>query len=200
MSIATRLTLLAVCACSIAACTTTTQGGLSYVPSTSAVRASSALAVSVTAGKFIDHRGGDDKEWIGAIRNGWGIPAKNVDVAPSVAVAVQESFAAALQARGFPTSGGTAYRISGVIKRLDANQLVRLESNVEIEVNVVKVSTGQEVFSRTYSAHNLEGSLLSLHTSYFGSEQKLRALAQKTLDQVVNQALDDTDLRDAIRS
>lgn len=200
MSLATRFAILVACTCSIAACTTTTQGGLPYTPSASLVRENPALAVSVTAGKFTDQRGGDDKEWIGAIRNGWGIPAKNVDVAPSVSAAVQAAFAAGLRARGFATSGGTAYRVSGAIKRLDANQVVSLESNVEIEVDVFKVSTGQEVFSRTYSAHNLEGSLLSLHTAYFGSEQKLRALAQKTLDQVVNQALDDRALRDAIRS
>lgn len=200
MSIATRFALLLVCACSIAACSTTTKGGLAYAPSTSPGPANPTLAVSVTAGQFMDQRGGDDKEWIGAIRNGWGIPVKNVDVAPSVAVVVQEAFAAGLRASGFSMSGGTAYRISGVIKALDANQLVHLESNVEIEVDVFKISTGQEVFSRTYSAHNSEGSMLSLHTGYFGSEKKLRALAQKTLDQVVNQALDDSDLRRAIRS
>jgi len=200
MSISTRFALLVVCACFVAACSTTTQSGLAYTPSASLVRAKPTLLVSVTTGKFIDQRGGDDKEWIGAIRNGWGIPVKNVDLSPSVSAVVQKAFAAGLRARGFATHGGTAYRISGVIKRLDANQLVHLESNARIEVDVFKVSTGHEGFSRTYSAHNHEGSLLSLHTGYFGSEEKLRALAQKTLDQVVNQALDDSDLRNAIRS
>ena len=198
MSISTRLGLTIVCACTLAACSTT-RGGLTYTPSQSLVRENQSLPVSVTAGRFVDQRGNSDKQWIGAIRNGWGIPIKNVDVTPSVSAVVQNAFAAGLQARGFATSGGTAYRISGAVERLDANQLVRLEANAKIKVNVFKVSTGQEVFSQTYFAHNLEGSLRTLDAGYFGSEKKLRDLAQKTLDQVVNKALDDSKLRNAIQ-
>ncbi len=198
MSIDVRVPFVIVCACALAACSTT-RGGLAYTPSNSLVREAPTATVSVTAGRFTDLRGNDDNQWIGAIRNGWGIPVKNVDVTPSVSAVVQKAFAAGLRARGFATSGGTPYRISGIVKRLDANQLVRLDANAEVEVNVVKVSTGKEVFSHTYSAHNLEGSLLTLHAGYFGSETKLRALAQKTLDEVVNEALDDSKLRDAIR-
>ena len=190
MSIDARFAFVIACACALAACSTT-RGGLPYTPSHSLVREAPTAAVSVTVGRFVDQRGNDDKEWIGAIRNGWGIPIKNVDVTPSVSGVVRKAFSEGLRARGFATSGGAAYRISGIVKRLDAN--------AEVEVNVFKVSTGQEVFSHTYSAHNLEGSLFTLHESYFGSEAKLRALAQKTLDKVVNEALDDRNLRDAIR-
>jgi len=198
MRVDARFAFVMACACVLAACSTT-RGGLAYTPSPSLVREAPTAAVSVTAGRFADQRGNDDKEWIGAIRNGWGIPIKNVDVTPSVSVVVQKAFSEGLRARGFATSGGTAYRISGIVKRLDANQFVRLDANAEVEVNVFKVSTGQEVFSHTYSAHNLEGSLLTLDAGYFASEAKLRALAQKTLDKVVNEALDDSNLRDAIR-
>lgn len=198
MSIDARVPFVIVCACALAACSTT-HGGLAYTPSRSLVRETPTAAVSVTAGRFADQRGNDDKQWIGAIRNGWGIPIKNVDVTPSVSAVVQEAFATGLRARGFATNGGTAYRISGIVKRLDANQLVRLDANAKVEVDVFKVSTGQEVFSHTYSAHNLEGSLFTLHAGYFGSETKLRALAQKTLDEAVNEALDDNNLRNAIR-
>jgi uncharacterized lipoprotein YajG len=124
---------------------------------------------------------------------------KVLEVTPSVSTAVQSAFAAGLQDRGFTTGAGKSSQISGVIKKLDCSQYARREAYAEIEVTVSD-STGEQLFRRTYTADNLEGSVLSWSTGVFASEKDLRAVMQKTLDEVVDKALHDTALRTAMRS
>jgi uncharacterized lipoprotein YajG len=193
-----RLTLILVCACVVGGCSTT-RGSLTYSPAVAVVPADQGLFTHVAVGSFVDQRG-ETATWIGAIRGGYGNPLKVLEVAPSVSAAVQDAFTAGLRARGFAVSGGTSYQISGVIKKLDCSQYVRREAHVEIEVDVFDNSTGKQIFSRTYTADSLEGSLVSLKTGVFASEADLRAVAQKTLAQVIDKALDDTAFRSAIRS
>ena len=59
--------------------------------------------------------------------------------------------------------------------------------------------SGRQVFTQTYTADELEGSLLALNTGVFGSVDTLRALAEKALSEVVDKALDDTALRNSMR-
>jgi len=150
-------------------------------------------------GSFIDQRG-ESPTWLGSIRGGYGIPLKTLDATPSVSSLVQTAFAEGLHARGFKASGGVrTYQIAGVIKTLDCNQYVRREAQVEIEVSVYDTASGKALFTRIYTAYNLEGSLLALNTGYFASVETLRALAEKTLDQVVDKALDDSALRNVMQ-
>jgi len=193
----TRLALVLVCAGVIGGCSTT-RGSLTYIPAAAVIAAQQGQSAHVAVGSFVDQRG-ETATWIGAIRGGYGNPLKVLEVVPSVSAAVQDAFTAGLQARGFAVSGGRSYQISGVIKKLDCSQYVRREAHVEIEVDVFEGSTGKQIFGRTYTADTLEGSLVSMKTGVFASEADLRAVAQKTLAQVVDKALDDTAFRNAIR-
>ena len=172
--------------------------GLKYTTTTAAA-AASPTAPAVSAGSFIDQRG-EPPTWLGAIRGGYGNPVKTLDATPSVSSVVQTAFADGLQARGFKTSGSAkAYQVAGVIKKLDCSQYVRREAHAEIEVSVYASSGGKALFTRTYTTDNLEGSLLAVNTGVFASVDTLRALAEKTLDQVVDKALDDSALRNVMQ-
>ena len=191
------LLVLLVSACPLTGCVTR-DVGLKYASTTTTTFAS-ATAPAVSAGSFIDQRG-EPPTWLGAIRGGYGNPLKTLDATPSVSSVVQSAFAEGLQARGFKASGtAKAYQVSGAIKKLDCSQYVRREAHAEIEVSVYDTSGGKALFTRTYTADNLEGSLLAVNTGVFASVDTLRTLAEKTLDQLVDKALDDAALRNVMQ-
>lgn len=199
MQVAVRNLHLLVILASVSALTgcVTRDVGLKYAAPTSATSAG-VTAPAVSVGSFVDQRG-ESPTWLGAIRGGYGNPVKTLDATPSVSSVVQTAFADGLHARGFKASSdGKAYQVAGVIKKLDCSQYVRREAHAEIEVSVYDGSGGKALFTRTYTADNLEGSLMALNTGYFASVDTLRALAEKTLDQLVDEALDDSALRNAL--
>ena len=71
---------------------------------------------------------------------------------------------------------------------------MRREAHAEVEVSIFELSTGNRVFNQTYTADELDGSLVTA-AGIFGSVESLRALAEKALTEVVDKALDDTALR-----
>jgi len=178
----------------VAGCVTDTVS-LGYKPLGQITAASSGPAASV--GSFVDQRG-ETATWIGAVRGGYGNPLKKLETDKPVAVLVQTAFTDGLRARGLLGTGAGAFQISGVIKKLDCSQYVRREAHAIIDVSVFDPS-GRQVFTRTYSADELEGSLMALNVGVFGSVETLRALAEKALSELVDKALDDTALRNAIR-
>lgn len=191
--IASGLLLLVACGC-----TSTTSVGLRYTAPPTIARATTASA-KVMPGTFIDQRG-EPATWLGAIRGGYGNPLKNLESDRPVAELVKAAFVDGLRARGIDVEGaGAAYQLGGVIRKLDCNQYVRREANVEIDVSVVEVATGQQRFTRTYNAANIDGSILSLSTGIFASVEDLRVLTEKTLRDAVDAALDDSALRGAMQ-
>ena len=89
-------------------------------------------------------------------------------------------------------------RIAGVIKKLDCDQYERREANIEIEVSVIDTANGTRLFTQTYKADKVEGSIVALDAGIFGSVEKLRAFMEKTLSEVVDSALDDAALQHAM--
>jgi len=153
----------------------------------------------VSVGTFTDQRG-ESPTWIGAIRNGYGSPVTNIELNEPAATRLQVFFADGLRARGFAVSDtGAPTQVSGIIRKLDCNQLATRDVKVEIEVNVTKPPSGVPTFTRIYSANNTEGSLLSGYSWGDSSVQALRTLTEKTLRQVVDKALDDPQLRSALQ-
>jgi len=172
--------------------------GLKY-EATKTPASASGGAPAVSAGSFVDQRG-EPPNWLGAIRGGYGNPLKTLDVNTSVSSIVQTAFSDGLQARGFKSSGSAkAYQVAGVIKKLDCSQYVRREAHAEIEVSVYDAPGAKALFTKTYAADNLDGSLLALNVGVFASVDTLRALAEKTLDELVDKALDDSALRSAMQ-
>jgi len=178
----------------LAGCSTNSVG-LTYKSTTAIVPIASNTSVSV--GSFVDHRG-ESATWFGAIRGGYGNPLKVLEATPSISALVQSAFSQGLRDRGIQVSGDGHQQIVGVIKKLDCSQYERREANVEIEVSVIDTSSGKQLFNQTYSAESLEGSIVALNAGIFGSVEKLRALAEKTLSEVVDKALDDPALQHAL--
>ena len=183
-----------VCLCWLGGCSTNSVG-LTYKPTTSPVPIASNTSVSVDA--FVDQRG-ESATWFGAIRGGFGSPIKVLEATTSVSVLVQSAFSEALQDRGIQVSGGAHHQIAGVIKKLDCDQYERREANIEIEVSVIDTANGTRLFTQTYKADKVEGSVVALDAGIFGSVEKLRAFMEKTLSEVVDSALDDAALQHAM--
>lgn len=181
----------------LVACSTTTRVALDYTPLSSPSAALQSRPL-VVVGRFADNRG-EPANWLGAIRGGYGNPLKNLETIHPVSELVAKAFADGLRARGVLAEGDGPYVLSGVIRALDCNQVARLEANADIQVVLTEAVSGREVFSQPYKAGNVEGSLFSFKAGILGSVEDLRALTAKTLQQVVDAALDDPALRNALR-
>ena len=175
-------------------CSTST-AGLRYESTTGPKVTSTGIPISV--GTFVDQRG-ETPTWLGVIRGGFGNPIKTLEGDRPVAELVQESFTDGLKARGYEISASAPVTLSGTVRRLDADQYVRREANVEIVVRLKQNATGTTAFESTYSANRVEGSAVSLKAGIFGSLDDLQALLQKTLGEVIDKALDDPQFRTAL--
>jgi uncharacterized lipoprotein YajG len=173
----------------------TSSVGLTYKPTTAIVPLVSDTSISV--GSFADNRG-ESATWFGAIRGGFGSPIKVLEATSSISELVQSAFSQGLRDRGIQVSSTGHRQIGGVIKKLDCDQYERREATVEIEVSVTDTATGKQLFIHTFTAHNIAGSVLALDAGIFGSVEKLRALAEKTLSEAVDKALDDPALQHAM--
>ena len=175
----------------------TTNVGLKYAAPPTVAKAAAA-APPVMVGTFTDQRG-EPPTWLGAIRGGFGNPLKNLESDRPVAEIVNPAFADGLRARGVAIDPANArHRLVGTVKKLDCNQVVRREANVEIELRVVD-SAGQTKFTKTYTGTRLDGSLATLSAGVFASVDDLRVTLETTLREVVDQALDDRALRAALQ-
>lgn len=184
------------CVCLLAACSTTSVG-MKYSP-TSAPTKPAFTASSVSVGSFIDQRD-SPSNWLGAIRGGYGNPLKNIITDQPVSTLVQNAFADGLRLRGASLDSPSGFQISGIIRKLDCNQIVRQEATAEFQISIIEQSSGKLRFSQIYSAYNMQGSVLSVKTGIFASVEDLRALAEKTLSDVIDKALDDAPLRAALQ-
>lgn len=173
----------------------TSSVALTYKPTTTIVPIVSNNSVSV--GSFADNRG-ESATWFGAIRGGFGSPIKVLEATPSISALVQSAFSQGLRDRGVEVSRSGHRQIAGVIKKLDCDQYERREATVEIEVSIIDTETGKQLFIQTFTTHNVEGSVLALDAGIFGSVEKLRTLAEKTLSAAVDKALDDSLLQRAL--
>jgi hypothetical protein len=152
----------------------------------------------VAVDSFIDARG-EPATYLGAIRGGFGQPLKTLESDRPAAEVVKAAFSDALKARGVRVeSSASPWQLSGVIRKLDCNQYVRREGNVEIEL-VVRDAGGKQRFVRSYSASKVDGSVVSLNAGWFGSVDNLRLTLEQTLREAVDKALDDPALRAALQ-
>jgi uncharacterized lipoprotein YajG len=180
----------------LSACSTTSVN-LRY-EATSNIALAAPGAPVVTVGTFIDKRG-EPAHWLGAIRGGFGNPLKNIESDQPVAILVAAAFSDGLRSRRFTVSDtNPVFELSGVIRKLACNQIVRREANVDIELHLTHLPSGRQTFVRTYAENSIEGSMLSFNTGVFASVQDLRLLTENTLQKVVDNALDDKAFRNAL--
>jgi len=152
-------------------------------------------------GTFADMRGQKPNR-IGRIRGTFGNTLERLVVDESVATLVQTQFRDGLVARQFTVlDSGAALEISGIIRKLSSIQYVHVETDVEIEVRLRRLPGGEEIFSHTYSGHAVEASRAYTVQAVESARpvEAIRALTERTLRDVVNQALDDPAFRNALR-
>ena len=169
---------------------------LTYAPH-GKVALASQLAPPVMLGTFIDQRG-EPSNWLGTVRGGFGNPLYKLQSERPVAEIVRIAFLDAIRLRQIKTdSSSSLQQISGVIKKLDCNKNVfgGFEANAQIEITVVD-SLGQQRFVRTYSISNVDN---STPTGTFSSVDDLHRTLERTLREVIDQALDDSALRSVLR-
>lgn len=165
------------------------------------VTAAPAGTPTLMVGTFVDLRG-YKPNWIGRIRGTFGNSLEKLVVDESVATLVQTQFRDGLLARQFPVVDADAvFEISGVVRKLSSIQYVHVETDVEIEVQLRRLSTREAIFTHTYSAQAVQASRAYTVQAVESARpvDAIRALTQKTLRDVVNQALDDPAFREALR-
>ncbi|MEA2626391.1 MAG: hypothetical protein QOD06_2436, partial [Candidatus Binatota bacterium] len=151
-------------------------------------------------GSFADDRG-ESSRWIGSIRGPLGNPLYTLEGTAPVSQLVAAAFARGLQERGLLADpAGGVYLLSGRIEELGGNRYVRSEARARIRVMVTERQTGRELFANTYTAVNEKPGALAVGGDATSGIEELRGLVADTLHQVAAQALDDPNLRAALRA
>lgn len=146
----------------------------------------------VSIGKFADMRKETEFK-LGTVRSAVGMPLETVKTRVPVDTMVRNAFAHGLKARGMLAGGSDAsYVLSGEVHTLKCSQMLYPTASARVRVNAVRRGSGVIVFSRIYEAER--------HGETYapGSGSPIPALAElasRTLQNVVDQALDDRELR-----
>jgi hypothetical protein len=178
--------LLAVVLLALAGCSTSSVS-LDY--SRAAAPANGARP-QVAVGAFTDQRRSEDPRRLGAIRNGYGAAQKTLVLSDDAIVVVQKAFTEALDKRGLLAASGSArYTLTGVINKLDCNQYVRREAHVEIVVSLTDNATGKLVLQQTGKSVEVQDPSSLFDTSILASPDDLRAVAEKALEDAIDDAL-----------
>jgi len=189
--------IVATCAVAVlAGCATPGDGQKPAVTST--VAKTPIAAAPLKLGAFADKRG-EPLHWLGATRTGFGAPLKVLESDRPVAEMVQSAFLDGLRARGVTVDQSAGQnQITGTIKTLAGSKVVRREVNIEIEV-AVSDQSGKQVFARTYSTNNIDAAVVSFSAGFVITTDDLRATLERTLQETVDKALDDSAFRAALR-
>lgn len=146
----------------------------------------------VGIGKFADMR--QEPEFrLGRVRSAVGMPLETLKTRVPVDSVVRNAFAHGLKARGMLAAESDASCVlCGEVLTLECSQMLYPTASARVRVNIVRRSNGQIVFSRIYESHR-HG---ETYAPGSGSPvPTLADLASRTLQNVVDQALDDQDLR-----
>jgi uncharacterized lipoprotein YajG len=157
-----------------------------------AVAANSVKILSVSDGRK------HGPHWLGAIRGPFGSPLKTLNTAVPVKDVVENAFTTALKARGLLASTGGAYGMEVVINQLDSNQLVRREAHVRLHVSMVEFASGQQIYVADIRIDKVSGSLITFDASVFADVEDLRKVANQALQEAIDQALDDPQLKETL--
>lgn len=182
-------------AAGLAACSTSSVG-LPYDPGKAQHALARAAAPSVAIAGVTDRRKNEPSE-LGAIRSGFGMPLKTLETPAPVKDVVASAFADGLKARNlWAPDGRIAMAIT--IDKFDCSQYVRREAHATIRIALTEKATGRAIFDRTYEASEVNGQFGDLDNGIFGSVDEFRKVANATLQEVVDKALDDPQLRQTL--
>lgn len=146
----------------------------------------------VSAGTFADYRQSGEFT-LGSVRSAIGTPLDTLNTRVPVAQIVRNAFAHGLKARGMlATDIADGFILSGEVLILECSQMTSPSATARIRVNLVRASTGEITYSRVFQSVREGGTYAP------GSGSPVPALTELTsraLQSVVDQALDDRELR-----
>lgn len=171
-----------------------TQVSLDYQPSAAQIIRGAPI---MSVGRFANARR-EDSFYLGVVRTPIGTPVEFIQTRTPIEEIVHNAFSHACSARGMLTSPSKAkYVITGEVLDLYAQQLVRPYGYARIRVNVVRGSTGHIVFSRVYAGERQNPA----YRPGSGSPVPgLRELVSRALQDAVDRAMDDPEMRGRIQS
>lgn len=142
----------------------------------------------VEIGSVADNRS-TTPNWLGAIRGGFGQPLQTIVTERPVSDVVRSAFTDGLKARGL-NGAGSQYSMRLDIEKLDCSQYWRREAHAHIGVSVINKVSGQVAYQRKVVADRVVGSEL-FDRGLFADTEDLRKVANATLQDAIDQTLDD---------
>lgn len=151
----------------------------------------------VSIGKIADMRQ-EGEFTLGSVRSAIGMPLETLKTRVPVDSVVRNAFAHGLKARGMLAADSDgAYVLCGELLDLKCSQMLYPSAFARVRVNLARRGSGQIVFSRIYESHR-HG---ETYAPGSGSPvPTLADLASRTLQNVVDQALDDRELRRRLKA
>jgi len=188
---------LALSGTATSACTFTTVVPLHYAAPAGAARSAIDTPL-ISVGTFQDGRDASyGLDWLGAIRSGFGNAFKKLRTEKAMSEIVQEAFADGLRERGVYAEPGIGrFTLEGTIAKLDCSEYWNLEAHVHLDVRVTESASHQVLYTKSYRANQTEG---GIGFPVLARVETLRALAERTLTDAVDQVLDDGKLREALQ-
>ena len=160
--------------------------GLQYEPTRDGTLSTSPPLVIVRA--FEDRRSKGASE-LGVVRGGYGNILKRIYTERPVAEQVADAFRAALSSRGLLAEPGVAaIALEGTITKLDCNHYFQREAHTALDLVLVDLDTDERIFERSYAADETGATGA---VGIFASTSRLAAMAERTLQKVINKALAD---------
>lgn len=178
----------------VTSCSTTSQVSLDYAADSSRIRPG---PQEFSTRRFHDQRGLGPMD-LGTVRTQIGTPLEHVQTRVPVSEAVTNAFGYALQSRGMLTRPRAArYIVTGDVMDLYCQMLVRPYGYARIRLTVLEAASGQIIHSRVYTGER--GS--SAYVPGSGTPVPLlRDLVSSALQEAVDKALDDPELRNKLRA
>ena len=168
---------------------THTQVSLDYKPREGAMRMGEPV---MAVGNFVNMRR-EGPFLLGVATTPIGTPVEMLEMRVPVEEAVHNAFLHAIVARGMDAPANSAkYFISGEILELSCRQVSRPYAIARLRVKLVSAANGRVIFTRVFTAERQDA-------GYYMAQGKvasvLRELASRALQDAVDHAIDDAELR-----
>jgi hypothetical protein len=167
---------------SLFGCSTTTTT-LRYVP-VDPIKIQPDAKPVATVGTITDLRQGEDPNWFGAIRGGFGNPLKKLAGETPMNQNVARALSDALAQRQLLASADAAVvRVDGTIQVLECNYYFNRDAHAQLTLNIADAKTGAPLYSQSQRTDNSEG---GAGAGIFGDVNHLAEFMQKTLSQTID--------------
>jgi len=141
---------------------------------------------------------GTDKNWLGAIRGGYGNRLKTLRTEESTDSVVKKMYEDALnKSKLLSTSIDSPYAIKVVITKYDCSYYMNREAHAHVNISLIDNSTSTIRFSKSYKTDEVE---TGVGAGIFGSVDTLRALAETAMNNTIDKALSDEEFINALTS